>query len=206
MKRYIVEFVGTFFLVFTIAIAGQPLAIGFMLAALIFIGGPISDGHYNPAITLTDWLHGKIKLQVGIGYIIAQLLGGFAAAGLFNKLAQSTFSPMPLETVRMWEAILLEALFTFILCSVFLALKSIHDSRANIIPGIALGLTLASLIMTIGQVTGGAFNPAVGVGPILYNYYLAGGITLKNIIIYVAGPCTGSIIAVLFKNFLGNNQ
>ncbi len=85
-----VEFVGTFFLVFTIGMvviepgvpAGfAPIAIGTILAVMIFAGGHISGAHYNPAVTLGIFLRGKIELNDAIAYWITQLVAGVAARG-----------------------------------------------------------------------------------------------------------------------------
>ena len=83
MKKYLIEFIGAFFLVLTIALTGNPIAIGFVLMVLVYMGGYISGAHYNPAVTLTMFLTGKIGQNEAGKYVIAQILGGLAAAGIF---------------------------------------------------------------------------------------------------------------------------
>ena len=61
MKKYIVEFIGTFFLVLTVALTGNPIAIGFILVAMVYMGGYISGAHYNTAVTMGLLLSGNIK-------------------------------------------------------------------------------------------------------------------------------------------------
>src|SRR6476469_4837052 len=87
MMRYLVEFIGTFFLVATIGFAVRgnagpmaPLAIGSALMVMIFAGGHISGGHYNPAVTLAVFLRGKCPLIDVIPYMVAQVLAAAAAA------------------------------------------------------------------------------------------------------------------------------
>jgi aquaporin Z len=88
MKKYIVEFIGTFFLVLTVGStvinggAGviPPLAIGSMLMVMIFAGGHISGGHFNPAVTLAVWLRGKCPASDVAGYMISQVVAGIVAA------------------------------------------------------------------------------------------------------------------------------
>lgn len=206
MKRYLVEFVGTFFLVFTIALSGQPLAIGFMLAALVYMGAHVSGAHYNPAVTLAVWARGKMKTCDSLWYITAQFLGGCVAACAFHVLAQSNFAPAPLENVHAWEAILLEGLFTFILCSVVLVVATSKAMKNNHIYGLAIGLTLGALVMTVGQITGGAFNPAVGVSPALCNKFIFGeAVNIAHIGAYLVGPSIGGLAAAVFYSIINND-
>src|SRR5262245_47362961 len=90
MTKYLVEFIGTFFLVatigFTVVKPGNvdpiiaPLAIGSALMVLVFAGGHVSGGHYNPAVTLAVFLRGKLPVKEVAPYMAAQLLAGAAAA------------------------------------------------------------------------------------------------------------------------------
>src|SRR5438874_9835048 len=123
MKKYIVELIGTFFLVLTIGCvvakpkdAGDfaPLAIGSMLMVMIFAGGHISGAHYNPAVTLAVWLRGKCPTSDLPGYLVAQLAGAVVAASLvlFFKGNQ----PPPNPTVPVLHALVAEFVFTFALC------------------------------------------------------------------------------------------
>src|SRR4029077_9336653 len=90
MRKYLVEFIGTFFLVFTVGNtviepgAGPlaPIAIGSILMVMIFAGGHVSGGHYNPAVTLAVWLRGKCPITDVAGYMIAQFAAGLVAAFL----------------------------------------------------------------------------------------------------------------------------
>jgi aquaporin Z len=88
MGKYVVEFVGTFFLVLTIGMtviepgAGSlaPLAIGSALMVMVFAGGHVSGAHYNPAVTLAVWLRGKCPSRDAPIYMAVQVVGGRAAA------------------------------------------------------------------------------------------------------------------------------
>src|SRR5689334_4115515 len=91
MRKYVVELIGTFFLVFTVGMTVieykpgggviPPLAIGSVLMVMIFAGGHISGGHYNPAVTLGVWLRGRCDTKDVVPYMIAQLAGAALAAG-----------------------------------------------------------------------------------------------------------------------------
>src|SRR6218665_3232381 len=94
MKKYATEFIGTFFLMLTIGCTGiaagpgviPPLAIGATLMVMIYAGGHISGGHYNPAVTLGVWLRGKCAPAEVPGYMAAQVVGGVLAAVLALNL------------------------------------------------------------------------------------------------------------------------
>jgi len=202
MKRYLVEFIGTFFLVFAICLTGQPLAIGLMLGAMVYMGGHISGGHYNPAVTLSVLLRGNIKPKIAGIYMGVQCLGAFVAAALFHLLLSGSFVPAPLEHICWWEAIIVEALFTFVLCIVILSLTMVKSAnlKSNDIYGLAIGLTLTAIILCGGDISGGAFNPAVGVGPIAYDTIL-GGDSWRHGFIYLIGPFSGGILAAWLYKF-----
>src|SRR5579859_5435454 len=126
MNKYIMEFIGTFFLVLTIGCAVvihgtgviAPLAIGSILMVMIYAGGHISGGHYNPAVTLAVWIRGKCPSKDVVPYWLAQIVGGVVAAVVLNYLkGQATATPMVLEPGR---ALLAEFLFTFALAFVVL--------------------------------------------------------------------------------------
>src|SRR6188474_1228594 len=88
-RRYVVDFIGTFFLLMAICMAVQqglgqfaPVAIGVMLMVMVYAGGPISGGHYNPAVSLAAYLRGALHISDLLPYIVAQVLGGTLASML----------------------------------------------------------------------------------------------------------------------------
>jgi aquaporin Z len=86
MYPYLVEFLGTFFFLFIILYTGNALMIGAALALVIFLGGPISGGNFNPAVTIMMAYAGKLPIKQVIPYIISQVSGGLAALALYNML------------------------------------------------------------------------------------------------------------------------
>src|SRR6201982_3055867 len=94
MNKYLAELIGTFFLVLTIgctvighgAGALAPLAIGSALMVMIFAGGHVSGGHFNPAVTLGVWLRGKCEAKDVVPYMIFQIVGAVLAASVVNFL------------------------------------------------------------------------------------------------------------------------
>ena len=201
MREYFMEFLGTMFLVLAIALTGNPLAIGTMLMAMVYIGGHVSGAHYNPAVTISVWMRGKLNPSKIFGYVTAQVLGAFMAAYIFYSLSGKTFLPSPASGVSLWDSILVEMLFTFILSSVILVVTTSKKLEGNHIYGVAIGLTLAAIAYAGGNISGGVYNPAVALGPMIFNSFINGP-SFSNLAIYLIGPFAGAILAAWsFKYF-----
>jgi len=199
MRKYVMEFIGTFFLVLAIGLTGNPIAIGAMLAVMVYMGGHISGAHYNPAVTVAAWIRGNFKKQQVLGYMISQFLGAFSAAALL-LLFKNTFVPAPSTDFSFLPVILIEILFTFTLASVILAVTS-KKLQGNYIYGLAIGLTLMAIAFAGGPISGGVFNPAVALGPLILQLFL-GSSYLFNIMLYIVGPVIGGILAGLVFRYL----
>jgi aquaporin Z len=174
VPKLIVEFIGTFFLVFTVGqtVKGPdasplaPLAIGSALMVMIYAGGHFSGGHYNPAVTLGVTLRGKATWAEAGPYMVAQVLGGLAAAGLvlFIKGGQVVPAGPPPTDYGIPAKLLAEFLFTFALVYVVLNSATAKGTEGNSFYGLAIGFTVVVGAFAVGPVSGGAFNPAVAVG------------------------------------------
>ena len=199
------EFIGAMFLVLVIALTGDPFAIGLILMVMVYIGGHISGAHYNPAVTLAVWIRGKIKSNKIFGYMISQVLGALAAALIAYALIGKSFVPSPGIGVAMWQSILVEVLFTFALCSVILAVATSKKLEGNYIYGLAIGFTLAVGAFAGGNISGGAYNPAVALGPMILKSFL-GAQNWNNLIIYLIGPFAGAILAALAFKYLNPKE
>jgi aquaporin Z len=194
MNKYIIEFIGTFFLVLTVGLSGNPIAIGAVLAAMVYMGGYISGGHYNPAVTLGILIQKKIQAkQAGI-YMLVQLIAGLAAAGTYQLVHGGKILVSPGAGVGFGAALIVEILFTFALVSVVLHTAVSKKTSGNNYYGIAIGLILMVAAFAGGPISGGAFNPAVGLGSNLYNW---GALSshLSHIWLYIIGPLAGGAIA-----------
>ncbi|HSX48140.1 MAG TPA: aquaporin [Candidatus Nanoarchaeia archaeon] len=201
MKRYLVEFIGTFFLVLTVGLSQSPLAIGAILAAMVYMGGYISGAHYNPAVTLAVWIRGKIKGSVAGWYMLSQLLGAVIAAKTYWLLRGAFFTVSPGLNVSFAAAALAEAIFTFALASVVLHSAVTKKTEGNDYYGLAIGLVVMAGAFSVGSISGGAFNPAVGVGPILVDI-ANWGQNGTNILLYLLGPAIGATLAALAHSYL----
>ncbi len=203
MNKLITEFIGTFFLVLTIGlvIATQtpfaPLAIGSVLMVMVYMGGHISGAHYNPAVSLAVFMRGKIDQTEFIKYVGTQLVAAIVAAIVSGYLTGGYFTPAPgAEAV---PAVVAEFIFTFALALVVLNVATADETAGNSFYGLAIGFTVMVGATAAGGISGGAFNPAVGVGPMIVNAVMADG-GFGDIWIYLVGPFGGgAAAAMVFK-------
>jgi aquaporin Z len=170
MNKYVTELIGTFFLVLTIGctvLAGgtgviPPLAIGSALMVMIFAGGHISGAHYNPAVTLGVWIRGKCPTADVPIYMLAQVIGAVLAALVVGFLRPDA-NPTPGDP-DVPRALVAEFLFTFALVYVVLNVATAKANGGNSFYGLAIGFTVLTGAFAVGDISGGAFNPAVAVG------------------------------------------
>jgi aquaporin Z len=196
MNKYLAECIGTFFLVLTIGCtvighgAGPfaPLAIGSALMVMIFAGGHISGGHFNPAVTLGVWLRGKCETRGVAPYMTFQIMGGVLAA-LVVKFLKGGGAVAPLHPATV-PALLAEFLFTFALVYVVLNVATAKDTSGNSFYGVAIGFTVLVGAFSVGNISGGAFNPAVAAG-----ISVMGLSSWPNIWIYLLAEFAGGAVA-----------
>lgn len=213
MKTYVTEFIGTFFLVLAICLTGgnylAPIAIGAMLTVMVYMGGPISGAHYNPAVTLAVFIRKKISLKDGLIYMVFQVLGAFCAALLVNQLwGRSIGGPRPNADINILKPLAIEMVFTFALALVVLSVATSKKSAGNSYFGLAIGFTVMAAAFAGGGISGGAFNPAVGTGPILVDT-LFGDCPchpMDNLWIYLVGPFTGAIVAAIAYKIINPDE
>lgn len=201
MRNYVTEFVGTFFLVLTIGLTVlggtplAPLAIGCALMVMVYMGGHVSGGHYNPAVTLAVFLRGKMASGGELArYWLAQIAGALAAAVMVRVIMGQTFAPAPAEGARPGAALLVEFLYTFALALVVLNSAASAKTHGNSFYGLAIGFTIVVAAFAGGPISGGAFNPAVGIGPIALHATLGEG-TWAFLWLYLVGPLLGGAAA-----------
>jgi len=169
MKKYLVEFIGTFFLVLTIGCAVlsreagiiPPLAIGAVLMVMVYAGGHVSGAHFNPAVTLAVFLRGRCEKKDVLPYMAAQVGAAIVAAIVAGFIAGSG---TPMEITNVPAALLAEFLFTFALAYVVLNVATAKATAGNSFYGLAIGFTVLVGAFAVGRISGGAFNPAVAIG------------------------------------------
>lgn len=170
IRKLLVEFIGTFFLVFVVgmAVIGTTLgplaaiAIGSTLMVMVYAGGHVSGGHYNPAVSLAVWLRGRMKPVEAAAYLVVQVAAGLVAALVVQYLKGGPAA----QSIQHQAApsLIAEFLFTFALCYVVLNAATSKSTAGNSYYGLAIGFTLLVAALTIGNISGGAINPAVAVG------------------------------------------
>ena len=201
MNKYIVELIGTFFLVLTVGCtviapgAGDlaPLAIGASLMVMIFAGGHISGGHYNPAVTLGVWMRGKCDTKDIVPYWVAQLVGALLAAVIVKFFKGG--AAIPPANPPVLAALLAEFLFTFALVYVVLNTATAKGTEGNSFYGLAIGMTVMTGAFAVGNISGAAFNPAVALG-----ISIMGLSAWTNIwIFWVSELIAGAAAAAVFK-------
>lgn len=201
MARYLTELIGTFFLVFTIAltvtqgVAEAPLAIGAVLMVMVYMGGHISGAHYNPAVTVAVWLRGAFPRSQILPYVAAQLVGAALASFVAAHLTGQSLVPAPGTGVSAGTALIAEVLFTFALVLVILNVATSRHTQGNSYYGLAIGFTVMGGAYAVGGISEAVFNPAVGTGPIVIGL-LAGG-SAAHLWLYWVGPLLGGLLAVL---------
>jgi aquaporin Z len=201
MNKLLTECIGTFLLVLTIgctvvgtgAGAMAPIAIGFVLMALVFAGGHVSGAHYNPAVTLGVTIRGKCSAGDAVGYIAAQVAGAISAALVVGFIyPNANVSAMNPDVAR---ALVSEFLFTFTLVYVVLNVATAKGTANNSFYGLAIGSTVTAGAYAVGNISGGAFNPAVAVG-----ITVMGLSAPANIWIFLVANLAAAVVAaLLFK-------
>jgi aquaporin Z len=193
--KYAVEAIGTFFLVFIFgaAVGGgsslAPLAIGGMLMVMVYAGGHISGGHYNPAVTLAMLVLRRMSMRDAAWYWVMQFGAGLVAAAVVRWIIDPARATAPATLTQPADTLVavfvVELLLTFALCFVVLNVTASKHHQGNSYYGLAIGFTVVSGAFAVGAISGGAFNPAVTVAaaaaglfawPTLWVYLLAQGI------------------------------
>jgi len=179
-----------------IGATGVAVSYGLALAVLTYVTAHLSGAHLNPAITVSQWITGKMKGGSAVYYVLAQLLGAsVAATALWLILPVSPFTatlgaPSLGEGIGFMQAILGEALFTFIVA--FTVFGVVLDKRGlTPLSGFAIGLSVTAGALVLGPLTGGALNPALAFGPALVSGKFA------DHLVYWAGPILGAAVAGL---------
>jgi len=201
MKKYIVEFIGTFFLVLAVCMAGTkagdmaPVAIGATLMVMIFAGGHVSGGHYNPAVTLAVFIRGKCNLTDAVFYWVVQIAGGVVAGLLasqyFDYSVAAASPDLPIK------ALVAEVIGTFALAYVVLNVATADKNAGNSFYGLAIGFTVTAMAYTLGPVSMGAFNPAVAIGAATF-----GAFAWSTIWVYLVGCLLGGALAGITYKFI----
>jgi aquaporin Z len=202
MKKLIIEFLGTFFFILTIAMTGNAFAIAAMLMAWIYIGGAISGGHYNPLVSLAVSLRGRLEKKLVAWYMLAQIAGGLAAYALAGFLNHVFELPAPGANITIGQACAVEILLAFVFALVILVVATSDQFKGNHIFGFAIGFTIPALAALGGPISGGLFNPAIALGAAGYALLTDVPVIYAHTVMYVGGALLGGALAALFFNYM----
>lgn len=197
MKRYMMELVGTFFLMYSIIMSASKMMLlpGLMLFGLMYVGGHISGGHFNPAITIAAMVRKAMNMIEGAYYILAQSVGAFLAVVLYFKLSCEPFDLMVPDGAT-FPLMMLEGLFTALFCLVVITVTVNPRFKTTIAYPSAIGVAL----MTVAAL-GFAVNPAVGIASILCGVWHQMGFSMPVLLVYVVGPALGGAASCFAYSF-----
>lgn len=221
MRKYIAEFIGTFTLVLfgcgtavvagtQVGVLGIAFAFGFALIAMAYGIGPVSGCHINPAVSVSVFVAGRMKIADLIGYILFQCLGAIAAAYVLSHIAagllagydvaakglgQNGWGAGYLGGYSMNAAICFELVATFLFTVVILG--STQDGAPTQIAGLAIGISLVVIHIFGIQISGVSVNPARSLGPAL----LVGGKAMEQLWVFLLYPTIGGVISGLLFRF-----
>jgi aquaporin Z len=199
--KYAVEAIGAFFLVFTVGAAVgsrsslAPLAIGAVLMVMIYAGGHLSGGHYNPAVTLAVLARRRIGLRDAVAYWMVQFGAGVLAAVVVRTVIDpaqlAAIATVTLSGRTLLAAFVVELLFTFALCYVVLNVATSKDHPENSFYGLAIGFTVVAGAVAVGGISGGAFNPAVTIGAAVMHMFAWPTLWVYLVAQVIAGAAAG---------------
>ena len=203
-RKYAVEAIGAFFLVFTVAASGlshsafTPLAAGSVLMVMVYAGGHISGGHYNPAVTIAALVRRRIGPAEAVQYWIVQLVAG-VIAGL---VARAVVDPAAVTALHpsghaLRATAVVELLFTFALCYVVLNVATSKDQPGNSFFGLAIGFTVLAGAFAVGGISGAAFNPAVSLGAAVGGLFAWSTLWVYLVVQIIAGIAAGLVFRAL---------
>ena len=216
MKKYVAEFIGTFVLTFVgcgaaavsggvegvLGVLGIAMAFGLSIVAMAYSIGNISGCHINPAVSLAMLVSKKMSGKDFVGYVVAQVIGALAAAGLLmaigkmcspviTGLGTNGYGDASFVHLNMTGALIVEVVLTFIFVLVILGVTS-RDNFASV-AGLVIGLALAFVHIIGIPLTGTSVNPARSLGPAIF----AGGEALSQVWVFIVAPLVGGLIAAL---------
>ena len=194
-RKLTVEFIGMFMFVFTVGMATNkagagalaPLAIGSALMVMVFAGGHISGGHFNPAVSTAVFLRRRMTSTEYGAYIVTQFVAAVLAGLVVRVVGGHEAHASVAGAGRMLIA---EFLFTFALAWVVLNVATAKGTEGNSFYGLAIGFTVVVGAFAVGGISGGAFNPAIAVGAMVTGLF-----KWSNIWIYVVADFLGGAVA-----------
>ena len=194
-RKLVVEFVGMFLFMFTVGMATNkagagalaPLAIGSVLMVMVFAGGHVSGGHFNPAVSTAVFLRGRMVANEFAAYLATQFVAAVLAGLLVRYVGGKESHTVVAGAGKM---LIVEFLFTFALAWVVLHVATARGTEGNSFYGLAIGFTVVTGALAVGGISGGAFNPAIAVGAMVTGLF-----EWSKIWIYLLADFLGAAVA-----------
>lgn len=164
-NKIFTEILGTFFLTLVVAFTGSPFAIGAVLVALVYAGGHISGAHYNPSVSLAQFIAKRITAKELFFYSLSQILGAVLAVVTFALIIRFPFTVSPNSEASTLQVFMFELIFTFILAYIVLSVTT-KTLKNNQFFGLAIGLVLMAGVFSAVNISGAVFNPAIAISAI----------------------------------------
>lgn len=204
MRKYVIEAVGTFFLVSAMGLTGNALSIGLVLAAMIYTGMHVSGAHFNPAVSFAYFIQRKISFNTLVGYAGSQVLGAFAAAGVILFLANDVFYVVPPVSTDIYQQGIIELLLTLVLVITYLNVSTSKIHTSNRTHGLVIGLIASGLIYMGDNISGAIFNPAISIGVSMVDFLAIQGTSYQYIPLYTLAPLAGASVAAFLYQYLND--
>lgn len=200
IRKYLVEFIGMFVFMFAVLgivaagvdVAATAIGVGAALMVMVYAGGHISGGHFNPSVSIAAYLRGGLPLSDLAPYIVAQLSGSLLAFLVGFGLWHDKYFGAGVADLsgHVWAAFLAELVFTFALCYVVLHTATSKDHAGNSFYGLAIGFTVAAGVVAVGGISGASFNPAITFGLLLSGFF-----SWKFLWVYLIAEVIGAVAA-----------
>lgn len=226
MKKFIAEFIGTFWLVFGgcgsallaanfgsvgIGLVGVSLAFGLTVVTMAYAIGHISGAHLNPAVTIGLWCGGRVEAKQVLPYVISQVLGGILAAAVLYVIVTGNGSDIGTFAANgygehspggysMTAALVTEFVMTFMFLLVIMG--ATHKKAAAGFAGLAIGLCLTLIHLVSIPVTNTSVNPARSISQALF----VGDWALSQVWLFIAVPIAGAVLGGLVYKWLSKSE
>jgi glycerol uptake facilitator-like aquaporin len=195
MSKFYSEFIGVFFLIVAIGLTANVIAVGIILAALVYFASDLSGGHFNPAISIAAWIADEINTKQFIRYISAQCLGALLGSFLVWWLSGTTYSIQPDQSTSTVAFITVEFLFTLLFVLVFLFMMYPVRKRRNPAYGLVVGFTFAACLVITDPITGTGLNPVLSAA-FIFTDFINHGYSYYYLLVYILSPLLGGLGAV----------